>query len=741
MSDDKILEEIRERFDYGTAEWKEIRDEGAKDMRYLSGDPWDPEERRARDDAGRPAISQDELNQYVNQLINDARQNKRGIKYTPIGEGANDETARHRQGLARQIEYRSNAQQGAYIVGLEGAASRGYGFWRLKAQFDGRKSFDQELRIEPLPNPDLVTMDPDGQRTDGSDWQWGFIHESRSEKEFGREFPDADTKKFREGHIELAPAWFKIPGRTQVAEYWTIHYTERRLLQLKPPSDREDPIAVFEDDLQKLVKEKQLAAMPTGDAILQMRVVQDPEVRQYVTNGIEILRKKGQKDAFVAWPTTSIPIVPCLGRVMYVDEGGAVTRKLMSLIRLARDPQMLLCFYVSTEVETVGMTPKTPFIGYKGQFRGVEAKWASVNIKPEPYLEVEPYPDQNSRENVLPLPQRQPYEPPIPLLEVGKESARRAIQAAIGTFPLPTAAQRRNDKSGKALQQIDETAQKGSFHFIDHFDESITRTGQLLEELIPFYYDTKRSITIRKPDDSAEVIRINDPFDKKSVDMTTGVHDATVSTGPSFDSEREAASQFADVLASNEAIFARVADLVVKLKNLGPIGDEIAKRLTPPEFQQPKDGEQPTPEQMQQMLAQQGAKLKQCEAMLAEAMKRLETDQVKGQATIDKANIDAEASLKRQAMQDATTIRVAEMNAAAKGYAVNAQHAAAHEAQAGAAVYESVEADAGRQHERELTERQHEQTLEQADQGAVHTLGETAAAAAMQPAGENGAGA
>jgi hypothetical protein len=91
------------------------------------------------------------------------------------------------------------------------------------------------------------------------------------------------------------------------------------------------------------------------------------------------------------------------------------------------------------------------------------------------------------------------------------EGARRAIQAAIGASPLPTQAQRHNEKSGVALKQMEDSAQKGSFHFIDHFDAALTRTGQILDELIPHYYDAARDVTVRKPDDQPAVMRINDP--------------------------------------------------------------------------------------------------------------------------------------------------------------------------------------------------------------------------------------
>ena len=46
----------------------------------------------------------------------------------------------------------------------------------------------------------------------------------------------------------------------------------------------------------------------------------------------------------------------------------------------------------------------------------------------------------------------------------------------MGISPLPTEAQARSQKSGKALQRIEESGQRGTFHFVDHYDDAIIRT-------------------------------------------------------------------------------------------------------------------------------------------------------------------------------------------------------------------------------------------------------------------------
>lgn len=657
--DEALLREIRERWTYAFDQWRDIRAEGAIDMRYVAGDPWEPKDRQARADAGRPCLSLDELSQYVNQLINDVRQNSRAVKVTPIGDGANDETARVRADLIRQIEYRSNAQM-AYTTMFENAVQRSFGYLRVVAQYVGDRSFDQELLIRPIPNPDDVTPDPDGIMTDGSDWRYCFVRESRTHAEFRREFPKAQITNFDADLITEAPLWV-TESKVYLAEYWTKEVTKRELLALRvtlPGSSRVEEQVVYADELE---------TKPSADAILRKRTVDETSVAQYLTNGVEILRR-------TQWPGKSIPIVPCYGKVLYVDEGTGSKRQLLSLVRLARDPQMLYCYYRTCEAELVGMTPKTPFIGYEGQFRGHEDQWQRAAHEPVAFLEARPMTEATGQQ-VLPLPQRQPYDPPIQALEIGAESARRAIQAAMGTTPLPTQAQRRNEKSGVALRQMEDSAQKGSFHFIDHYDEAIARTGAILNELIPHYYDTAREVTLRRPDDSIERVRINDPQspDPKSqqpLTTTQGEHDVTISTGPSYDSEREAASDFADLLVQNPQVFPLVAPLVVKLKNLGPLGDQMAdllKVLMPPEaravLDQGKDGG-PDPIALQQQLVQLSKVLETMQGELEAKTRAIETDQAKAQASIEierikqeeesaraVAEIDAKAAIEEAKLQ------------------------------------------------------------------------------------------
>src|SRR5260221_6255670 len=129
------------------------------------------------------------------------------------------------------------------------------------------------------------------------------------------------------------------------------------------------------------------------------RRVEIPRVMQYMTNGLEILDE-------VPWHGSRIPIISCFGKELWMNEGGKAKRKLLSLVRLARDPQMLFSYLATQECEIAGMVPKIPWVGYKGQFESDIEAWEDSLQVPHAMLQVDIVVD-GSNQQVLPLPQRQ----------------------------------------------------------------------------------------------------------------------------------------------------------------------------------------------------------------------------------------------------------------------------------------------------------------------------------------------
>lgn len=669
-ADEKLLAEIRNRFDYCQDQWADIRKEAQTDMDYVSGNPWPEAERKRREDAGRPCLVMDELSQYTNQLINDIRQNKRAVRVVPRGYGANDKTAELRGDLIREIEYKSNAQS-AYACGFENMCNRSYGGWKIVRRYINEKSFDQEIRIVRLPNPDCSYPDPDCKESDYSDAKYWFLVDPIPRKEYKKRWPKAKITDFNGDHIKTAPNWIK-EDQIQVAEYWRVETEKRLLLQIK--HDDGKPISMFEDELPEGTSYDELKA---AGKILNERKTEERTIVQYITNGVEILEENPQ-------PGKYIPIIWLTGKELYVSSDTGPKRVLMSLIRLARDPQMLVNYYRTCEAEVVGMTPKTPWIGVEGQFHN-SATWQSATTTPVAYLEYKAKTEATG-DQVLPAPERPAYEPQIQPLEIGAESARRAIQAAMGLSSLPTNAQRLNDKSGVALKQIDENEDRGSFHFIDNYEMGLEYSGRIINDMIPYVYDAAREIGIRKGDDKHETVKVNQEFTdgdgkKQNNDLTVGEHEVTISTGPSFQSEREQANEFVDTMVPeleglqiDPTVKSKLLAMLIRLKNVGPIGDQMADLLDP------KDGGNQA-QQLQQLAAQS----QQYQQMVAQLQAENQKLNLEKQGKL----IDNQFMIKKAEMDNKLKLDIAEIQAQHQDVQARAEltqdllkelHVAAHEA-------------------------------------------------------------
>ncbi len=633
--DEALLEEIRERFDEDVREWGDIRDAGREDTLMLADGPWSAEERKERKAASRVCLSFDELSQYVNQTMGDARQNKRAIKVTPQGDGADDSTALKRAGMIRQIEYDSNAQT-AYSTAFENMLRRSYGFFKLGSRYqDPAGGFDQVLYIGSVPNPDTILVDPFAKEPDWSDMGHAFELESFSEKEFAKRWPDAEKTSFDSDDRRTAPSW--LNDRIQVGSYWRLEKKKRKQLQIDL-GQGQGPVDIYLDEIPgaKIDGNQLVMKGPSGDKtaipLLNVRKCEVPSVCQYITNGLEILETNPQK-----W--IEIPIIPLFGPEEYVDDGGGSKRRLLSIVRKARDAYMSYCYVRTNEVEAIGMIPKIIYKGYEGQF-ATKTPWDEINKVALPYGEVKAKTTATG-DALLPLPERESYDPPIQGLEMAAAAFKQAIQSAMcgGGMLNGKNSQNMDAKSGKAIEALDRQESQGTYIYVSIFERGISRAGRMLEQGLTWCYDSPRDAGFRAPDDKYTTEKINqvDPVSGQPVGFhtTIGDHATTISVGPSDDSTREAANDFAETLLNIKGVPPKILALCVKLKNLGPIGDEIAEAFDP----QPGPGDAAAAQQQVQGLTQ---KLQTTEAFAQSLHEQIQTKQAELDVRVQIAQMQEE---------------------------------------------------------------------------------------------------
>lgn len=651
-SDSDLLQQLKADFNYYKGYWDEIYKEGDADMQVVSGNPWPDSQVQARVQSGRLCLTFDEWSQYLNQTINNVRQNKRAIKVTPRGDGANDETAYLRSGIIKGMEYECQAAR-AYIRCFQNMVERSFGFFKANWKYESDISMNRVLEVVEVPNPKTILIDPDSKEADGGDMDGAFELNVMWAEKFAEMYPGAEIRSFTSEHMRELPNWIAAGSdgrkRVQVVGWWRRKHIKDLLLVLDNgravkkgelpkgtiftgTKKGGDPEHAEVSDVPALV---QIPGMPPL-IVRKNRPTERCEVKQYISNGLEIL------DTF-DWEGDSIPIYPMFGKEMFLEEGGQPKRVIKSQVRDARDPIMAYCYARTSQVECAGMAPKALLVGYEGQF-ATNTPWENIDSTLVPYAEIKAK-TTTTGDSILPHPQWVTWEPPIQGLEMVAAAAKQAIQSAMGVgggLYSGRRGQSLDAKSGKALEELSKQEDEGNFHFLDSYDAAVSRWGRDANKLLkPIYGGEPREVPMISRSEKATTLKVGQPGEHPddgsqiNFQLDTGDHSVTISAGPSRDSQRQDANEFADTLVANAAMLPpqsipKVLGLAVKLKDLGPLGDEMAEAIDPALSQK---GPQIPPaiqahiQQSDQLIQAQGAEIQKLTSKLetknAEVMAKL----------------------------------------------------------------------------------------------------------------------
>jgi hypothetical protein len=144
----------------------------------------------------------------------------------------------------------------------------------------------------------------------------------------------------------------------------------------------------------------------------------------------------------------------------------------------------------------------------------------------------------------------------------------------------------------------------------------------------------------------------------------------------------------------------------IRLKNLGPIGDEMADTIAP------KDKQQIDPRQLQQHMQEMGQQLQQLQGIAAQQKQALDTEQVKTQGQIQIKQLDLQFQREKVQRESETKIAVAELGAKVDRLQLFLEERARLGTQAMDVA--STLFDAG--HDRRMQATAHAQALQQTDQ-------------------------
>lgn len=521
-----------------------------EDLRFAQTEDgqWDDAATEKR--AGRPRYTINRVAGAVDQLIGDQRQNRTSIKVRPVSGGATEDVAKVFEGLIRNIETQSKADN-AYDNAFDESVNGGYGGWRVITEFADDDVFEQDIRIKLIQGATTsLWFDTSATEYDKRDAQWAFVTVDMPKEEHEEKYPDKPLVEwpkdvdFLRRNSDSCNIWMKEDTVT-VAEYWVKTPVTKEIVLLS------DGRVIDATEDGKILDE--LAAQ--GITEVKRRKTKSHKVEMYIMDGGGIL--EGPKE----WAGKFIPLIPMYGRQTYI-EGKTYTR---GIVRFAKDPARIYNYGTSTAIETTALTPKDPYWYTPKMALGHEDKFRNFNTQNSPFMPFNPDPDV-----------------PGPPVRTGSPSVNNALlqqiqQASMDLYHVtgmqpPSLGANPELKSGKAIQAQERLGDRGMYIFEDNKSKSIDYTAEILIDLVPRIYDTPRQERIVAQDGETEDVQVNETVIDQQTgeavlvnDLSLGKYDVVTETGPAFATQRqESAQQIIELIATSPQFEALAMDLVAK---------------------------------------------------------------------------------------------------------------------------------------------------------------------------------
>lgn len=622
-----------------------------EDLRFSNpADPqqWDAEAQRLR--KGRVCLTLDRTNQFIVQVINDARKNKPGIGTLPADSGADIEVAKRLDGIIRHIEYRSRAAI-AYDTAVELAARCGLGWLRVVPEVTRPETNEQEIVIRRVHDPLSIVLDPDSTEPDGSDAAYGFAETTMSRRAFQAQWPKADPSNWDGTHVD--GQWY-TQDAVRVCEYQYVEESRASRLSIVLPDGEAREIG--EDEYWS-----QARALGYQPRVLRQYEATQRTVHWCKLSGAEVLET-------TVFPSRWLGFIPVLGFELWVDG----RRYLCGLTRRLMDSQRAYNYERTAFVESVALQPKAPIMTPVEAVAGHEKHWERLNSGSPAYLPFNAFDDNGQP---VPLPQRlAPPAFPVAFAQ-GGQLAVADMEAAVGMYRANLGAPS-NETSGRAIRERKEEGDTATYHFVDNLSRSIEQLGRIVVEMIPTVYDTRRQARILGIDGQHGQVTIDPKLpgavqrDGRSGKVTAinpgvGSYDVRVVAGANYTTQRqEAAAELTDVIrGADPQTGAVLLPMLLKLRDM-PEADKYSRMLLamlPPPVQQigneGHEGEdEPLPPRVAAMVQQMQQQAEQMQAMLdagEQELARLEAEngQLKADREADLAKAQADAQAKQGELQ------------------------------------------------------------------------------------------
>ena len=474
---------------------------------------WEPKWLSQAKNEKKPRYTFDMVNPIVDQICSEITQAEFDVKIAPAGGSATQSIANTYDGIIRNIETMSDASD-VYAEAARGMVVGGFDAWRVSQKYIDDDSFEQDLVIEKIGNAiDRVFFDPAADRQDKSDSRYCFVLHAISKEEYQRRWPDGSEESVSEGRD--GDAYYDKAEVIVIGEFIYCEESDKELVMF-------DSGAVHEADseLKKVIDD--FKAMGINEIQRRKRVHKTICSRFF--DGKDWLEDKSET------VFSRMPVVPIYANYRITENKsiywGVVEKQL--------DPQRVLNYSVSREIEEGALAPRAKFMMTPAQAAGHEDTLATLNTNSDPVQFYNVDPD-------APNPPQQVGGAAINAgLRTISESMRGMITYASGMYA-SNMGENAGLQSGVAIEQLQNKGDNSTLKYFSSLETGIRATGRVLVEAIPKVYNTARTVRILKEDQTYDVAPINtQQIDQQTGqvvtlnDLSVGVYDVSVRAGASF---------------------------------------------------------------------------------------------------------------------------------------------------------------------------------------------------------------
>lgn len=570
-SKEEFLEDMRAEYQLDLDFDRVNRENALEDKKFTAGEQWDPivlEQRK-----GLPCLVINSVPQFIAQLVGDWRENKRGVKILPSEENDKDK-ADIRADLIRSIEYQSRADR-VYANAFESAVQCGDGAFRVAVEYSRNDVFDQDLFVRPIDDALSVVWDRLSVDPTGRDARHCFVDDLIPTRDFEKKWPHARPSELSQRvYTQMVGRRWIEPDGVRITEYWRMVERDRFLV-------------LFEDGSVRFVDNNLDDLIEKHGAPVKTRIAPCSYAQMHLVTGFDILAGPYE------YQLTRLPIIRLTGRVVNV----AGQRVRYGLVRFMKDSVRLRNFWRSVAAEQLGYAPKAQWIAPQSAVEGIEDQFRKAHLSRDPLLV---YNDDaiSPPERLAPPPMQTALHNEAEINVQDMKDVTGIHDASLGI--------KSNETSGRAINARQREGDVASITYYDNGNDAVLEAGDVINQLISQIYDGTRIVRIVGEDEKIKFLRINDPNDPASPDMSVGKYDVALSTGASYTTRRvEAAQAMMDAVQVWPQLLQVAGDLVAKAQDW-PGADDLAERLkktVPQQFLEPDEREGPDPEVQQLTMA------------------------------------------------------------------------------------------------------------------------------------------